>query len=1211
MKKLLFILPLLLSGFAYAQTTLPATENYIYEKNCLTEDCSKKTESVQYFDGLGRVKQSISIKATPTGKDIALQLEYDAYGRQVKSYLPVPQSGTQNGGLYTDPLANATTVYGNEKIYTEKVLEASPLGRIEQQKQIGNAWAAHPVQFSHSANSSADAVKKYTVSTTWLEGRTNSELSVSGTYAAGILYKSTVTDEDGNVTTAFKNKKGQTILTRKNDGTQNVDTYYVYNEYNQLAYTLPPLASNAPSLSTTLLDNLCYQYRYDGWNRLVEKKIPGKGWEYMVYDKQDRLVLAQDANLRTTTNNFAAKGWMFTKYDSFGRVVYTGFFSNTASRAAMQTALNSMNANPGNNETRSTTSFALNGMDVYYTKNAFPTGSMKVLSVNYYDTYPSYSFNPAFPSTVMGKSIISDNSTANAVSTKGLPVMSFVKNIEDDNWTKSYSYYDTKGRMIGTYSINHLGGYTKTESDLDFVGVAKMTKAYHKRLTTDSEKIITQTYEYDQQNRLLVHKHKIDNNTEEILAQNEYNELSQLKNKKVGGSNATTPLQSIDYQYNIRGWMTQINDPQNLGNDLFGYKIKYNQVEGLQTPDASDTSLQVVPKYNGNIAEVDWKTAATSNESLKRYGYVYDSMNRLSAGFYQNDTNPSLREYYEKATYDLNGNVKTMKRTAQRMGPTAMLIDNLSYQYENTNVSNRLQKISETVTTSQGYPYKASPTDIGYDDNGNMTSYQDKGISSIQYNYLNLPKQITQNANVTNYTYRADGVKLKRLFGTVQTDYLDGFQYQYTQPSEDESGTMTSAQMKLRIIPTSEGYYDALRNMYFYNYTDHLGNVRLSYSDADGNGVVTGDIVVNECSGGYCNNYIITGEIEGVTNYYPFGMLLENHNYQATNSNAYKYKYNGKELQETGLYDYGWRQYMPDIGRWNGIDQLAEAYLSTSTYAYVANNPVLRFDVDGRWFNEDGTIDTSGHTPGFVSGHQYLNSFLGANNSYSGGGSGGYTVTGNNAISLFNYFKNGGNMDGISINKGYMLWGTVDDAENRMFYDENGELTGTTGGVTLHRAKVRMNDYDPSFLREFYEGARYADKSNFLSTSAFIGYGGLHLNKYEGLLKLGAKGSSISNLRNLSKNLKTIGKAGKYLGYVGVAASIVEDYSENKVGWGTVAKVGLGIALIYAGPIGLAYGVTDLAVGIVTGTTITDRIASGIDNSRLGTDYNVFSNLNK
>ncbi|MEI3790551.1 MULTISPECIES: hypothetical protein [unclassified Chryseobacterium] len=44
--------------------------------------------------------------------------------------------------------------------------------------------------------------------------------------------------------------------------------------------------------------------------------------------------------------------------------------------------------------------------------------------------------------------------------------------------------------------------------------------------------------------------------------------------------------------------MTNINDLANLGTDLFGYKINYNQVEGLEVPDASDSGLKVKAKYS-------------------------------------------------------------------------------------------------------------------------------------------------------------------------------------------------------------------------------------------------------------------------------------------------------------------------------------------------------------------------------------------------------------------------------------------------------------------------------------------------------------------------------------------------------------------------------------------------------------------------------------
>ncbi|SMP22542.1 RHS repeat-associated core domain-containing protein [Chryseobacterium profundimaris] len=114
------------------------------------------------------------------------------------------------------------------------------------------------------------------------------------------------------------------------------------------------------------------------------------------------------------------------------------------------------------------------------------------------------------------------------------------------------------------------------------------------------------------------------------------------------------------------------------------------------------------------------------------------------------------------------------------------------------------------------------------------------------------------------------------------TDYLDGFQY------ENEV---------LKFFPTAEGFYNAEREEYVYNYTDHLGNVRLSYNAAE-----SGEIAVLEES-----------------NYYPFGLKHQGYNDESLLNDFrtnYNYKYNGKELQETGMYDYGARFYMPDIGRW-------------------------------------------------------------------------------------------------------------------------------------------------------------------------------------------------------------------------------------------------------------------------------------------------------
>ncbi|WP_260143487.1 RHS repeat-associated core domain-containing protein, partial [Elizabethkingia anophelis] len=242
-------------------------------------------------------------------------------------------------------------------------------------------------------------------------------------------------------------------------------------------------------------------------------------------------------------------------------------------------------------------------------------------------------------------------------------------------------------------------------------------------------------------------------------------------------------------------------------------------------------------------------------------------------------------------------------------------MDQLGYTYDQSGNSNKLIRVNDASGNAAGYPVGGNT--IGYDINGNMVNHLDKGISNIAYNYLNLPSSITASIGNTDYVYRADGTKVRKVFGGKTTDYLDGFQY--------ENGV-------LQFVPTSEGYYDVVKNKYIYNYTDHLGNVRLSYTKG--------------ASGG--------AEIIEENNYYPFGLKHQGYNSNSLANNAYQYKYNGKELQETGMYDYGARMYMPELGRWGVVDPLAEKMTRHSPYNYAFNNPIRFIDSDGRqgtdWF---------------------------------------------------------------------------------------------------------------------------------------------------------------------------------------------------------------------------------------------------------------------
>jgi RHS repeat-associated protein len=226
-----------------------------------------------------------------------------------------------------------------------------------------------------------------------------------------------------------------------------------------------------------------------------------------------------------------------------------------------------------------------------------------------------------------------------------------------------------------------------------------------------------------------------------------------------------------------------------------------------------------------------------------------------------------------------------------------------------------------------------------------MKDHKDKGILQIDYNFLNLPNYLKfdqlyftrgtwQNTNTVNY-YKADGTKIKKehrysennVYRKKITEYLDGFQYEIIANGGDPT---------IKFVPTSEGYFDFEKNKYIYNYADHLGNVRLSY---------------------FHNGSSI--EVLEENNYYPFGLKHEGYNALAGNK-SYQYKYNGKELQETGMYDYGARFYMPDIGRWGVIDPRSQ--YTHEAYSYVWNNPISFNDptgMEGEWAfpNRDGRQD--------------------------------------------------------------------------------------------------------------------------------------------------------------------------------------------------------------------------------------------------------------
>ncbi len=198
------------------------------------------------------------------------------------------------------------------------------------------------------------------------------------------------------------------------------------------------------------------------------------------------------------------------------------------------------------------------------------------------------------------------------------------------------------------------------------------TYTRHKRTAGALETTLRERLLYDAQNRLTHTYHQVNTAPEELLSHNSYDELGRLSSKKVGGALAA-PLQELNYSYNIRGWLTQLNNPSSLGADLFGFTLRY------QNPLAAAGSLA---KYNGSISQMDW-SSKTLPSALRRYSYSYDGVDRLLGAYYSKpgSTNLATQAYDEQLTYDLNGNIKTLTRYGGLDSSPAQKIDQLTYSY--------------------------------------------------------------------------------------------------------------------------------------------------------------------------------------------------------------------------------------------------------------------------------------------------------------------------------------------------------------------------------------------------------------------------------------------------------------------------------------------------------------------------------------------------
>jgi len=203
----------------------------------------------------------------------------------------------------------------------------------------------HTVKQEYSTNTATGdrSVRLFRADAVTTAGETYKRtLSSSGNYAASQLYLTITKDENwssgkSGTTEEYKDKEGRVVLKRIWESESvRLSTYYVYDDLGNLSFVLPPgSGADGATPDQTKQDLWCYQYRYDERNRLIEKKVPGKGWDLMVYNKLDQAVLTQDPLQR---NNHQ---WTVIKYDAHGRVTITGLWNagSLIQRATLQSSI--------------------------------------------------------------------------------------------------------------------------------------------------------------------------------------------------------------------------------------------------------------------------------------------------------------------------------------------------------------------------------------------------------------------------------------------------------------------------------------------------------------------------------------------------------------------------------------------------------------------------------------------------------------------------------------------------------------------------------------------------------------------------------------------------------------------------------------------------------------------------------------------------------
>jgi len=870
-------LSFVIDSFSYIKTTqsFPADPS---GRSDLTELVSH-----QYIDGLGSPIETVLVGQAPDGKDIIQGIELDNQRRTKHEFESFTSANT---GKYITPIVvtpHSTNTY-----------ELSPLGRP---LTTTHSDFDYPSSTIYSTNTTGDNVI---------------DPILGFTYPANSLSKQINIDGNGNKTISFTDRRGNNILLRRTNSSNGspINTYTHYDLKNRPIVVVPPDG-------TSSTDNLNYYYQYDREDHVIAKKIPGRDSIKYWYSDRDIIAVTQDAYLKKEGKYYAYS------HDSHGRELKSGFISSPP---------------------------AISG-----------------------------SFSSIVPSDVL-----TENIYGTTPFTKDKIKTTKSKILGTSDWlTSTVITYADCGQALSIEGNNHLDLNAKDLITKTFDGAINTVSSkyvHHSPITTTITTDLIQSY--DQYGRADSVFFGI-NNAYTNISTATYSHKEQMLSKQLGIPLSGSALLQSNYNYRDVGLLEDVTS------NLYNYSLRYDLAypgSGATIRKNGDIINTVWQTSGGNKrvyshaydylnrltnAAYTEKTpqGATANNDLYTTQYIYDKRGNIK-------------------------NLSRKGRALGEAPSPAPIIDNLTLNYDSgSNQISHVIDASTGIGATEGFKKNNSGIlKYRYDANGNVVRDSMKGVF-YNYNHLGKVTEASwDDGRKIVFQYNAGGTLLnKKTFSAAsilvedrdyvgQIEYLNGdiesiyhpegrayntgFDPNYIYVTDSIYGEVA---MRAKVIYSDAGLIKSTgdtdvdfgysngtelmpgfksddgtvlsvnpspppiggwKHQYFVS--DHLGNLRLIFSDLDNDGTID------------------TTEILQEEHYYPFG-LKQKGDWSKRPSPA-SYQYNGIEYIDRydlniNMTTYRWLD--PTLGRWGSIDIAADSYTGLSPYNSMNNSPIGNIDPDG------------------------------------------------------------------------------------------------------------------------------------------------------------------------------------------------------------------------------------------------------------------------